>query len=282
MDMDFFRLYKDKLLKNGYIEADKFKNSVIPGILYKYYPCAENRIISLANRELWLAQHQTFNDPHEFEFMFIDKETFSITKPLDEKWAILHAFYDDDFFNISYEDAMKVMESSKKTVSISCFTTDPLNDYFWNTYANHKNGFCVEYRINRKDNFYPVLYTDERIEVSDLLINLVLNLKQCLSDEKEIEQRHGKRYNVISEDGMNNLSLLYFNYCCKKLQWKNEDEYRIVFANEIIQTSDGKAVSFDDLCISPNKIYIGSCCSEEDKNKLGIIAKKLGIDLIHL
>ncbi|MDF2883892.1 MAG: hypothetical protein K0R54_4457 [Clostridiaceae bacterium] len=49
--------------------------------------------------------------------------------------------------------------------------------------------------------------------------------------EKEFEKEHGYKANLVSEDGLDNISALYFNYCCKTEKWKQEDEYRIIFAN---------------------------------------------------
>lgn len=282
MDIDFFKSYERCLLEKGYMEADKLKDSIIPEILYKYFPCAENRINSLSNQELWLAQYETFNDPNEFKFMGIDKKHFSNAKLIGEKWDILKQFYNKSFFDVSYNDASIIMDKCKKIVSISCFTTNPCDDYFWTNYANNSNGFCVEYTINKKNIFYPVIYTNERIDVSDLLKTMIIEQKRCMLDDIEIERKCNKKINVISEDGMGSLSLLFFNYCCKGLRWKNEDEYRIVFANYEPQKTNGKAVSYSDLCINANKIFIGKNCSESDKKILENLAKKWGIKYIHM
>ncbi len=221
MDISFFKLYNKYLFENGYIEADKFKNTKIPDIFYKYFPCTENRINSLANQELWLAQHETFNDPHE---LFIEEDKFEKAELIGAKWDILYNFYDESFLSVNFIDAKKVMDTNKKIVLISCFTTNPNNSYFWSEYADDKNGFCVEYRINKKNIFYPVIYTDEKIEISNILKTMIIETRKTNLDELELMIKNGRKYNVISEDGMNYLSFLYFNYCCKKLEWKKEDE----------------------------------------------------------
>lgn len=282
MDMIFFKSYIKILNEKGYTEADKFKNTQIPDTLYKYFPCSENRLNFLFNQELWLAQHETFNDPNEFEFMFIEEDKFAKAKLIGEKWTILHNYYDESFFKVNFKDAVKFMDANKKLVSISCFTTNPNNTYFWSEYAANKNGFCVEYKINRKTNFYPVIYTDEKIEISDYLKALIIELKKASLDESELERKNGRKYNVISEDGMNYISFLYFNYCCKKIKWKNEDEYRIVFANNKPQITNGHAVCYNNLYITANKIFIGANCSDQDKKRLEEIAKIRGIEYAHV
>lgn len=278
MELEFFNQYKEYLYNDGYIEADKFKNTRIPNVLYKYFPCIENRLNSLLNQKLWLAQHETFKDPHEFEFMFIDKEKFDEAKLLGEEWGILYKYYGKDFFNISYDEAIQFMKKSSKLISISCFTTDHNNDYFWSEYANSQNGFCVEYKINKKTNFYPVIYTDEKVEVSDVLKTLIIETKKSIIDEHRLEQENGKKYNVISTSGMDYISYLYFNYCCKGLKWKKEDEYRIVFANDKVQMAPGKEIDYTALNISANKIFIGKNCSDKDKKSLEEIADKFKIE----
>ena len=282
MDIEFFKSYNKYLFENGFTEADKFKNENIPDILYKYFPCEENRIDFLSNQELWLAQHETFKDKHEFKFMFIDEDKFVNTKLIDAKWDILRNYYDESMFDVNYSDALKIFNANKKLISISCFTTNPNDDYFWSDYADNKNGFCVEYRINRKSIFYPVIYTDEKMEVSDMLKTMIVEMRKTILDENEFEKKSGQKYNIIGRDGMNYISFLYFNYCCKKLKYKNEDEYRIVFANDKIQMSNGKAVSYNDLSISANKIFIGANCLERNRKRLEEIAEIRGINYVRM
>ena len=75
---------------------------------------------------------------------------------------------------------------------------------------------------------------------------------------------------------MDYISFLYFNYCCKGLKWKKENEYRLIYANSK-QESDGKLVSYNDLNIIAKQIFISTNCSDEDKKELEEIAKELHI-----
>lgn len=275
MDIDFIKSYSKLLFEDGYQEADALKNAKIPDVLYKYFPCSKNRVNSLFEQKLWLAQHETFNDPNEFRFMFIDEDEFEKAELIGQKWGILYNNYDESLFKVRYKDAIKFMEENKKIVSVSCFTTDPQNEYFWSKYADNRNGFCIEYTINKKDNFYPVIYTNEKIEISDILKTTIIELKKNIQDEEKFMKEYGQKHNIISDDGMKYLSFLYFNFCCKELKWKNEDEYRLVFANYKSQTSNGKLVSYNDLNITANKIFIGNNCSDIDKKKLEEIAENM-------
>lgn len=281
MDINFFHEYINYLFKDGYIEADKFKNTKVPDTLYKFFPCDKNRIDSLTNQNLWLAQHETFNDPNEFEFMFIDENKFANAKPIGKQWDIYCHFLGKNFFNIKFNDAKKIMDAQKKLVSISCFTTDPYNDYFWSEYANKKNGFCVEYKLNDKCNFYPIVYTDEKIEISEILKTFISEVKMVNFQEAEYK-KNGKNYNIISEEGMKYVSFLYFNFCSKKTKWEMENEYRIIYSNDNIQTTKGKLVSYNDLYITANKIFISDQCSDQDKKSLEKIAQKLHVDYFHI
>lgn len=106
----------------------------------------------------------------------------------------------------------------------------------------------------------------------------MIELIEILQDERKIRKKCGKKYNIISEKGMEYLSVLYFNFCCKELKWKMEDEYRLVFANCEVQTSNGKLVPYKKLNIIPKKIFIGNNCLEKDKKKLEEIAKHLKME----
>ena len=282
MDIDFIICYSALLLKEGYREADELKNSKIPDVLYKYYPCIEDRVNSLSNQKLWLAQYDTFNDPNEFRFMFIDEDEFEKAELIGQEWIILRNYYKENLFKVCYQDATKFMEKSKKIVSISCFTTNPKDNYFWSQYANERNGFCVEYAIGRKNNFYPVIYTDEKIEISAILKTYLANIKKDNQDEREFMEKYGKKYNIISDAGMGCLSFLYFNYCCKELKWKKENEYRLVFANHEPQISKGKLIPYSRLNITVNKIFIGDNCSEKDRKILEKIARNIGAEYTYI
>lgn len=58
--------------------------------------------------------------------------------------------------------------------------------------------------------------------------------------------------------------------------------YRIVFANDRPQISNGKAVCYNNLHINANKIFIGENCSDQDKKRLEEIARKWNIEYSHM
>lgn len=93
------------LSKSGCREADLFKNNYIPDRLYKYFPPEHNRLESLKNHKLWLAQYDTFEgDPNEFSFMQLNKNYFE-TEKLP--------------YNINYLIASQWLDKIKHVVSIS-------------------------------------------------------------------------------------------------------------------------------------------------------------------
>ena len=182
--LNFIKKYNEILFEKGYQEADEFKNTMIPDVLFKYFPCKDDRIAALKEQKLWLAKYNQFNDKHEFEFMYSDRDGFRDAQIVGEKWKNLANEYDEKFFDLKYEDGQKVMEAGKKLVSVACFTTDPQNNYFWSEYAKN-SGFCVEYSIQKKDYFYPVIYTNEKLEISDILKTTILEMKKNIFDEKK-------------------------------------------------------------------------------------------------
>ena len=85
MDLEFINSYTRILFEDDYKEADEFKNKTIPEVLFKYFPCKKNRLDALFDQKLWLAQHETFNDPNEFTFMYIDHKKFDEAKLIGNK-----------------------------------------------------------------------------------------------------------------------------------------------------------------------------------------------------
>lgn len=273
------------MLKNDYKEADKFKDKQIPDHLYKYFPCENNRIKSFINEELWLAQYDTFNDPEEFNFMQISESNFNSVKNQpyrSYKFEFIRSSEGYENFNINYNQAKTFFETIKRLVSISCFTTDPNKQYFWEEYSNHGNGFCVEYQVNSKKLLYPVIYTNEKMDVDDLLYNILVEYIYLIIIEKQLSKEKGKPYNVINEEVMNFISTLYFNYCCKTEKWNREHEFRIVFSNLKPQTSSGQLVEYSKLGINPTRIYIGKECNEKFVDQLESISKYKNYDIVKL
>lgn len=281
MNIEFFEEYKKILLDNHYTDADKFKDSKIPDKLYKYFPSYEDRVDSFYNNKLWLAQYDTFNDENEFSFMKIEKNNFE-NAVLFKKWAYKYNYVDENIFNVSFSQAEEFLERAKRTVSISCFTTSPQNSYFWDEYANKRDGFCIEYSIDRKKLFYPVVYTNEKIDISELLYNIIVDIRDIVAEEQKRYMETGERWNIISDDGMSYLSILYFNYCSKLEKWSKENEFRIIFGNPSEETAPGKLVKYSDLGIKPTKIYIGEKCNVLVKTKLENISKELNYDIVYI
>lgn len=279
MDLEFYKKYQHIMLEDDYIKADEFKDSQIPNCLYKYFPCDESRINAFINEKLWLAQYDTFNDENEFSFMQISRNNFENAKLISSKWTILKKFINNYILNVNYNQAIEFFERAKRTISISCFTTDPMNSYFWKEYSNHENGFCIEYQIDRKDILYPVIYTNLKVDIGELLYNTIVEIRYTSMEEDELYQKTGQNHNVISNDLMHYLSILYFNYCCKTEKWSEENEYRIVYANPAVQTQPGQLVKYSDLGIKPTRIYIGKECEEEFKNILENAGKSKSCDV---
>ena len=57
-----------------------------------------NRLKSLFDQELWLAQHETFNDSNEFEIMFIEEDNSIEAKLIGAKWDVLYNYYNESLF----------------------------------------------------------------------------------------------------------------------------------------------------------------------------------------
>lgn len=261
MDINFFISYRDILSKSGYRDADLFKDNYIPDRLYKYFPPELNRLEALKNHKLWLAQYDTFKvDPDEFSFMQLNENYFEIGK-------LSH--------NITYSMASQWLDEIKHVVSISCFTTSFQNPDFWKKYAADYTGFCVEYKVEKKNLLYPIIYTDTKIDISEFVCDFIISTYNTIIKEKQLEEEWHKPVNLITDESMYDISFLYFNYCAKKTTFDWENEFRIVYSNLQPQTEPGLLIPYKYLGIVPINIYF---YPEKCNSDIIPILKEIGND----
>lgn len=261
MDINFFVKYMEILSKSGYQDADLFKDIYIPDRLYKYFPPEPNRLEALKNHKLWLAQYDAFKgDPNEFRFMQLNENYFE-TEKLP--------------YNINYSIASQWLDKIKHVVSISCFTTSFQNPNFWKHYAADYTGFCVEYKVEKKNLLYPVIYTDTKIDISEFACNFIISTYNTIIKEKQLEEEWHKPINLVTDESMDDISFFYFNYCAKETTFDWEDEFRIVYSNPQPQTEPGLLIPYKNLGIVPINIYF---YPEKCNSDIIPILKEIGDD----
>ena len=143
---------------------------------------------------------------------------------------------------------------------VSCFTQSPYSMLMWSHYANNHKGFCIEYEIPpysvEKEslfcNLFPVIYTDQRIDLSKFHLNW---------------DRTGRP----STEDLND----YYKYglLCKSLDWRYQQEWRLISCDNLLSTDDNYNCRFFDI----KKVYLGNKMSSEDRLEIIDICKQKGI-----
>ena len=227
----------------------------LPQKIYKYYQLSddvkgnEQKLNSVRNNTIWASTCYEFNDPYECQFLYLNEDTLvemGIPNPqrAKELWD-------------------SIMEEIRTRITTICFTQNSNDMLMWAHYANNHKGFCVEYSIDNYKNFYPVIYSQNRINVQALFIELIY----CLFNE----EAKGKGLAAL-------LKYIMFTSAFKDESWEAEHEIRAVFINSRNDmTTKGRLFNCETIGVHPTQIFIGMECSSEHEEKLAEIANELQI-----
>jgi hypothetical protein len=183
--------YNMLMEEKGYRVTDEYKNSLLPKKLYKYISLTEGgelnkkKIETLEKNEIWCAHCNQYNDPFEFEALYLDKLQMQSEGYKKEQIEMVEKYY-----NVQ-KDLLKICSFSSSSNSMP----------MWAHYSNNHKGYCIEYEIIEKDSrilgdkIFPVLYTPDRIEghifLNDSLICFYRAAKFDLAEE-EANNKAGK------------------------------------------------------------------------------------------
>lgn len=224
--------------------------SNIPSTLYKFYSLSdestdqqsainESKLATFENQELWMATHESLNDPFEIAAFYIDYGKGYPTEFCDKLAGML--------------------EECKKDVRIASLSS---NDYssmlMWAYYANSHKGFCVEFAVGEQHQIWQVFYTKKRYGLINAFVRYMFN-EMGVSEKKDFEQM----VSILSK--------------AKGEEWKNEKEYRVILPSESVRqvSESGGVVSFQSVGLYPKRIFLGLNCSEKHRKRL----EKIGISL---
>lgn len=233
----------------------------IPNKIYKYYSLTENeklnkiKLNTLLQQKVYLSKPSTFNDPFDTKSFFYRPKNlmkFDILKKYDGKLI-------DDFSKLS---------------RIACFTRNGVNSMpMWAHYSNNHRGYCVEYDTNDTKNHliksccFPVQYTDKRVDISNIMEQLVEEILQLKEEAKK------KNIKEIKVDNLLIIWISMYYSLLKHKSWEYEKEIRLVINLPTIG-------DFTDAI--PSAIYIGAKCEEMHKKELFDIAYTLNIPIYQM
>ena len=151
---------------------------------------------------------------------------------------------------------------SKRFVSIACFCESVQSITMWSHYADYHKGFALEYEmrptltkgIKEGVGLYPVIYDDIRYDASQYMAWAFL-----------------KMFSINAP----NPDILSHTKCAlhKSRQWEYENEWRLVDYS----TRNYLVENITSINCKPTAIYYGVHISNENKERLHMIAKAKGI-----
>lgn len=165
------------------------------------------------------------HDRRIYKFVaFTDNQALNRKKlgMLDRKqfWASCYDYFSDTREVLRPFNMRKVCRATGRTVQdisfffrvvnemndISCFTYMP-SPFMWEEYANHSNGFCMEFELTDTDKFFPVIYLDKnKIDYTKPIIEsfnsqssnwpniALLSTLPWVTKDPEFEQEHEIRF----------------------------------------------------------------------------------------
>lgn len=145
---------------------------------------------------------------------------------------------------------------------ITSFTTTAIDNMpMWAHYANNHQGFCVEYEVVNPRMIFPISYEETRTPIAKAVTNFMGIADKLRRGEITEDDDDYQKY----------VHIMLHNALIKHESWKYEDEYRLVFINPN-KLPSGVSYPLDILGLKVKKVFIGKCCSVENRQRLISIA----------
>lgn len=231
----------------------------IPDIIYKYSSLTsdndlnELKLTTLINKQIYLADAITMNDPFEGKAFFYQHKKLA------------------QFESLKHVDG-KIIDDFSSFIRLTSLTGAGTNCMpMWAHYANNHSGFCVQYNTKSlensvlKNSLYPVQYLNTRIDITEILELIITEIEiaksnALINNEKNIN--------------ISNLSLIWtsiYYSCLKHDSWSYEKEYRVVTSSV-----------HSHIDATPSAIHVGLKCPSKLINSLIEVAHKLQIPIYQM
>lgn len=231
--------------------------------LYRYSPADYNNIRNLEKQRIYLSPAGKLNDIFE-----------GFAGPV--KWEEIKETH--------------IKEMVDDLAYIKSFSENENDLAMWGLYADSYTGMCVEYDISEASenilyHTFPVLYAQKRIQKCDYRwkVEDVIKLHRAIQEKDFVD--------IKELQWLSDVVPLYLQ---KPMEWQQEREWRIVVStaqmklsmqdvvDEIDLTCAEKLYKIDEQSIDfayAKNIYLGPRMSEEKREHIKEIGKKLGIEV---
>lgn len=218
----------------------------IPGSLYKYFSIpddsdeARKRFEQLKSGEIWFSKRSGLNDPFEFEHIALKG---------------------------AQNDARQYYLNKQQELEVCCFSALLYNKLMWSHYAAGYKGYCVEFRVESPERFYPVIYENE-----------VPDLSQEYQRFYDMRNEMCANPSLVLNNYENRKVLLRINYplFSKDTCWSYEEEYRILDSSTV---SNGEPQQMTTNGLRVTKIIAGAFCTDLNFQRLKEVAGALNVPL---
>jgi hypothetical protein len=266
--MSFEFSYYIKLMNEKKLdEALEYRKLHMPKKLYKYISLSDNyncdkdnqpcviskdlnelKFKTLQNDEIWLSRFDNLNDPYEYKAMYLKSRELA-----DKGWPI---------------DMLEGYLNRMKNVHLICsFSTNLVDNMpMWAHYSNNHKGFCVEYDVLNPKVVFPISYEKERFGIASILTSIFKLSNEVTEGKIDYNNKDFQFY----------MSLITHFGLIKHSSWTYENEYRILYA-DYGGTNSGTVMPTIKVGLYASRIYVGSQCSPENKDRLIEISKIIGV-----
>ncbi len=229
-------------------------DAYIPGTLYKYFSIpddsykAEKRFKQLKSGEIWFSKRSGLNDPFEFEHIALED---------------------------AQDDARQYYLNKQQELEVCCFSALLYNKLMWSHYAAGYKGYCVEFKVESPERFYPVIYENEIHDLSQEYQRFYdMQGEMCANPE------------IVLNNYENRKVLLRINYplFSKDICWNYEEEYRILDSSTVSNREPGELQQMTSNGLRVTKIIAGTFCTDylqklkEVADALNVPISKIGWD----
>lgn len=221
------------------VPEQKYKNKFVPKYLYKYWSLDSHYIdVNLKNildGKIWMPNALTLNDPFEFQMI---KDCLSENKRLEFRNDILGRN------------------------SVLSLASSPKNYLMWSHYGNAHKGICLEFKVNDKNNIYPVVYVDKQED-------LTADIQEWLECKGNLVSKNPVDW---SDEERKLMEKVHKTMIYKMRCWSYEEEFRIIgreFSDDSIWGKKiGYAEQLSSLGLELSRIILGFNCMLENKGKV--------------
>lgn len=253
-------------------EAIDYRKQNMPEKLYKYVSLSksiecskdkqqcnniedlnEMKFNALRNHHIWMSRFDNLNDPYEYKAMYLKRAELA-----NKGWPLEIL---DGYIN-----------KMKAVYLISSFTKNIVDNMpMWAHYSNNHQGFCIEYNVLNPKIVFPISYEEERFGLASILTT-IFNLTHRIF-KGEIDEN--------DEEFQFTMTLITHFGLIKHKTWQYENEYRIIQA-DLGGNKAGALVPSIKVGLDVNSIFVGSQCSDENRDELIKIANDIKVNIYEM